>query len=285
MKRQLVIGAVGLLLAVPASLPAQGRMAWSSDRGRIGVMVQMGTDAEKETRGALIAAVVPDGPADKAGIKAQDVITKFNGTSLAARSGDDSPGHRLVELAAKLKPGDKVDLEYLRDGKSAKVTVEADEGSRMFSFVMPEGRGGDYRFEVAPLLEQRMRTLPGEFNFSFMRGGLQLEDLNKDLGEYFGTSRGVLVLETPKDSASQLRAGDVILSIDGRTPNNAAHAQRILGSYEQGESAKLEIMRKQKKMTVTWTAPHFGGMLRRMPAPERTKMRSTVRPMRRMERT
>ncbi len=95
----------------------------------------------------------------------------------------------------------------------------------------------------------------------------------------------MLVLDAPEDSASQLRAGDAILSIDGRSLNNAAHAHRILGSYEQGESAKLEIMRKQKRMTVTWTAPRVGGMLRRMPAPERTKLRSTVRPMRRLERT
>ena len=287
MKRHLVFGVLGLLLAIPATLPAQEGMVWSSNRGRIGVMVQLGTDAEKEKRGALVASVVPDGPADKAGIEANDIITKFNGTSLATKSDDDSPGRRLVELAQKLKPGDKVDLEYLREGKSAKATLEADKGSRMFAFTTPGAPRGEYRFDVGPMMQQMapMRELPGEFNFMFRRGGLQLEDLNKDLGEYFGTSEGVLVLETPEDSASQLRAGDVILSIDGRSPNNAAHAHRILGSYEQGESAKLEIMRKQKRMTVTWTAPRVGGMLRRMPAPERTKMRSPARPMRRLERT
>lgn len=290
MKRQLALGALGLLLAVPATLPAQEGMAWSSSRGRIGVMVQLGTDAEKEKRGALVASVVPDGPADKAGIRADDIITKFNGTSLAAKSDDDSPGRRLVELAQKLKPGDKVDVEYLHGGKSAKATLEADEGGRMFAFTTPGGRG-EYRFDTGPMMErmapllERMPSQPGQFRFMFSEGGLRLEDLNKDLGEYFGTSRGVLVLETPRDSASQLRAGDVILSIDGRTPNDAAHAHRILGSYEQGESAKLEIMRKQKKMTVTWTAPGVGGMLRKMPAPERTKLRVPARPMRRLERT
>ena len=254
-------------------------------------MVQLGTDAEKENRGALVASVVPDGPADKAGIRADDIITKFNGTSLAAKSDEDSPGRRLVELAQKLTPGDKVELEYLHDGKSAKATLEADEGSHMFAFTLPGGRGGDYRFEVGPMLErmvpslERVPGVPGQFNFMFSRGGLRLEDLNQDLGEYFGTSEGVLVLETPKDSTSQLRAGDVILSIDGRKPNDAAHAHRILGSYERGETAKLEIMREQKKMTVTWSAPTGSRMFRRTPAPERAKVRETVRPMRRMERT
>jgi S1-C subfamily serine protease len=137
---------------------------------------------------------------------------------------------------------------------------------------------------MAPLME-RGSVRPGQFSFMFSRGSLHLEDLNKDLGEYFGTSDGVLVLETPKDSTSPFRAGDVIISIDGRKPNDAAHAHRILGSYERGESAEVEIMRKQRRMTVTWQAPEPRGMLRRTPAPERTRMREPVRPMRRMERT
>lgn len=87
------------------------------------------------------------------------------------------------------------------------------------------------------------------------RGDLNLTDLNPGLGEYFGAKSGVLVLETPKDSTIPLRAGDVIVSIDGRVPTSEAHARRILGSYEAGETAKVEVLRKQKKLTLTWKTP------------------------------
>jgi len=53
--------------------------------------------------------------------------------------------------------------------------------------------------------------------------------------------------------------GDVILTIDGRTPTSEAHARRILGSYDGGETAKLDILRKQKKLTVSWKLPEREG--------------------------
>jgi S1-C subfamily serine protease len=76
------------------------------------------------------------------------------------------------------------------------------------------------------------------------------------------------VTETPSDSTMPLRAGDVILTIGGRTPNDEMHASRILGSYAPGETVKFEIMRKKNKQTVSWTVP------------EREQMRM-LRPMRR----
>ena len=63
------------------------------------------------------------------------------------------------------------------------------------------------------------------------------------------------MLKVRPESGGELRAGDVILTIDGRAPTSEAHARRILGSYDSGETAKLEIMRKQKKQTLAWKAP------------------------------
>jgi hypothetical protein len=84
--------------------------------------------------------------------------------------------------------------------------------------------------------------------------------MNAGLGQYFGTSEGALVLDTPADSTIPLMAGDVILSIDGRVPKNSGHARRILGSYEGGETVKAEVMRQKKKVTATWKAPEEGDM-------------------------
>jgi len=52
-----------------------------------------------------------------------------------------------------------------------------------------------------------------------------------------------------------LKAGDVILKIDGREPKSVSQADRILRSYDSGETAKLEVMRKQKRITVSWAVP------------------------------
>src|SRR5881628_706626 len=48
---------------------------------------------------------------------------------------------------------------------------------------------------------------------------------------------------------------DVITSIGGRKPANPSHAMRILRSYETGETVSIEILRKQKRMSLTWKVP------------------------------
>jgi S1-C subfamily serine protease len=80
---------------------------------------------------------------------------------------------------------------------------------------------------------------------------LELAPLNPDLGQYFGTTTGILVVSVPQDSELKLKGGDVIVAVDGRKPASPSHLLRILRSYEQGESFKLDILRKQKKETVT----------------------------------
>jgi len=52
-----------------------------------------------------------------------------------------------------------------------------------------------------------------------------------------------------------LKGGDVILSIGGRKPTSPTHAMRILRSYDEGETVSVEIMRKQKRMTLAWKVP------------------------------
>jgi C-terminal processing protease CtpA/Prc len=259
------------LLALPAVISAQDKdgdfrvFSFSEGRPRLGVTVDYRADKDRDRIGAHLVSVTPDGPADKAGLKAGDIITRFNGTALGGLKGDDEeesgPAMKLVELARKLEPGDTVSIEYRRDNDTRTTKVIAqDLGElglarrwRMQTSPMP-GRPGPEFFPRMPMM---LEGGPGDLHFRFDGDprGLRLADLNADLGEYFGTKSGVLVLETPRDSTLPLKAGDVILSIDGRAPTSEAHARRILNSYDAGETAKLEIMRKQKKMTVTWKAP------------------------------
>jgi S1-C subfamily serine protease len=225
-------------------------------RGRIGVVIRTDASPETDKLGAKIEGVTPGGPAEKAGLKVGDIITKFNGTALAGLpSGDDEesgPGHKLIELAHKLEPGDTVQVEYRRSADAKKATLVAEDLRSGFSFAMPmpdmspmaEMRGG---------LLDRVLVCSGEVWCDF-----ELVALNPDLGEYFGTKEGLLVVKAPGDSTLPLKGGDVILAIGGRKPSSPSHAMRILRSYDEGETVALDVLRKEKRLTLSWKVPARG---------------------------
>ena len=88
-------------------------------------------------------------------------------------------------------------------------------------------------------------TLGGRFD------DLELAPVNADLGEYFGTSEGVLVVKAPEKNSFGLRSGDVVLTVEGRPARGPASLLRILRSYEEGDVVKLEIMRHKSRQTIT----------------------------------
>ncbi len=288
-RAMLVLASALTMLAsvAPAGLLAQdddgGRVrVYTFGRPRLGIRVGTRADAEKDKIGARVSDVTEDGPADKAGIKEGDIITRFNGVALGGVKSDDDdedsgPGLKLIELARKLDEGDTVDVEYRRGGENRKTRVIAadlgDFAVRGFRMDAPGMRGMtlprmDFRagpdmhfFEGGP---EGVRIFAnGRFE-----GGLELAELNSDLGEYFGAKEGVLVLKAPSDSGNPLKAGDVILSIDGRATRSEDQARRILRSYGDGETAKLEVLRRQKKMTLSYK-PARGDVKMRMPRPRR----------------
>jgi S1-C subfamily serine protease len=237
-------------------------------RARLGIKVNL-RPRETDSIGAYVDAVTPGGPADEAGIRSGDVITRLDGKSVlaggAAEGGDRDrqslPGLRLIELAARLEPGDTVPVEYRR-GKERRTAsvVTADEpdlvtrdGDRFaFAFRGPEVVGGA-RVVPSPGLMDRFEMAGPHWQFfsGSPLGRLELAPLNADLGRYFGTEDGVLVISAPQDSALGLRGGDIVLRVDGREPSGPSHLLRILRSYEAGESFKLDIMRDRKRQTVT----------------------------------
>ena len=85
--------------------------------------------------------------------------------------------------------------------------------------------------------------------------GLELVSLNPELGEYFGTDEGVLVLSVPEDSELGLKAGDVIQTIGGRRVKSPSHSMRVLRSYDADESVSFEIVRRKRSMTVKGSIP------------------------------
>ncbi len=262
MQRNWIIVAVALA-AWPGGLTAQGTprpprpprdprvraFMLSDHRGRIGVVVKTDASPETDKIGAKIEGVTPGGPADKAGLKVRDIITKFNGTSLAAVKPEDEdesgPGRKLVELARKLEPDDTVQVEYRRGNDTKQATLVAANMGGMSQWEIP----GPPDVAVAPML--------GMDHFELMGspwGDLELVSLNSDLGEYFGAKDGVLVVRAPADSSLPLKGGDVITSIGGRKPANPSHAMRILRSYETGETVSIEIKRYRSRSCASRSA-------------------------------
>ena len=105
-----------------------------------------------------------------------------------------------------------------------------------------------------PPFEGRPFELPAPAFELFVAGDLaelELAPLNPDLGQYFGTDDGVLVISAPRNSRLGVRGGDVVLAVDGRKPDGPLHLLRILRSYDGGERFKLDIMRSRKRESLT----------------------------------
>jgi len=238
-------------------------------RARLGVTVDLRA-SDNDSVGATIESVTPGGPAAKAGIKSGDIITRLDGKLLAANDGrkageDESvPGVRLVEIASQLKPNETISVEYRRDGaRKTTSLVTGDEPMLEFEYPGWMDEGGARTGMLPKTRIERMLPRggssfefgPGNTGFAFAFGGplmdLELAPLNPDLGAYFGTTEGVLVIDVPKESTLGLKGGDVILSVDGRKASGPSSLLRILRSYEPGDSFKLEIMRNKSRTTVT----------------------------------
>jgi S1-C subfamily serine protease len=231
-----------------------------SRRARLGLKVNLRA-RETDSVGAYVDAVTPNGPAAKAGIRSGDVITKvdqksvLNGGETISRDGRESlPGLRLIELAATLEPNDTVAVEYRR-GKDRKTVsvVTSDEPNILF-----RGRpdAGSFAFRYGPgnavtrgMSEDEIFT-SAPFLYGSPLADLELAPLNPDLGQYFGTATGVLVISAPAESALGFKGGDVVMSVDGRKPESPSHLLRILRSYGDGESYQAEVLRNRKRVTV-----------------------------------
>jgi S1-C subfamily serine protease len=273
----------------PGAPVAEGRVQiLTTRRARLGIFFTMRA-RDTDSIGALVQGVTPNGPAAKAGLRSGDLITRFNGRSLVesgVRAGREQsgPGVALALLVAGVGPGDTVAVEYRRGklrrnasiiaGDEPFITWNMPGGAFGYAFGdsdgdiaeamrhPPESWGGPFQYRIpADSLRvmadsargfMRMRVPPPTiFMLGTPLGDLELVPLNRDLGRYFGVSEGVLVISVPEDSKLGLKAGDVVLAVDGRTPANPTHLLRILRSYEPGEPFKFEIMRMKKHVSVT----------------------------------
>jgi hypothetical protein len=162
-----------------------------------------------------------------------------------------------------VKPDQKVKVRVQRDGKNQDLVVVArpmvgfGPGDRMFNIRVPEMGGmvvGGGAMGRMPMVREFHGFFHNEFD------GLELARITPKLGAYFGTSDGVLVISAPENDSLKLEDGDVIQAIDGRKPDDGAHALRILRSYKSGEKLSLTVLRQRKPITLAVTMPERGDM-------------------------
>jgi S1-C subfamily serine protease len=246
----------------------QRRFAFvGDDRPRLGVMI--GADGDGPVKGVAIVGVTPGGAADEAGLRSGDLITAVNGEAMAAENAD-AASRKLLDFMSGVEDGDTLEIEYARDGKSGKVEVEP-RAAAMEWFGFGNGNHGFAAPHAPGAVAPPHAGGPNQFVFEWHSddgwGDMELVELNAGLGKYFGTDQGLLVLNAPESKALQLEDGDVIQKIDGRVPSSVRHALRILGSYQSGETLKLEIMRDKKRRTLEVEMPE-GMSSGLMPDPE-----------------
>ncbi len=230
-----------------------------SQRPHLGVILETDPDEEVDPKGVLLRAVSPGGPADEAGLRAGDILTSINKSPLGLGDSEKST-KKILEVLGTLKSGDTVTVEYLRGAKkhSADIKVRPPESSDWsFQFPMPEVPDIP---AVHAIPDVHVMKIPDVK--VFVGGGLpddwydvELVELNPDLGRYFGTEEGLLVVSAPPDSSLKLKGGDVLLQIGGRKPSSPSQTFRILRTYEKGEKVALKVLRERKPLDITVVVP------------------------------
>ncbi len=129
-------GYMGVSFAIPIDyamdIVNQLKEGGSVARGWLGVSIQEVTsDFAKSLgmsvpKGALVSQVMPDSPAEKAGLQVRDVIVEFDGVEIVY-SGD------LPQTVGSVKPGSKIEAEIIREGKTKKIKIEVGQLPENFS--------------------------------------------------------------------------------------------------------------------------------------------------------
>ena len=235
----------------------------SSNRAQLGVLVQLEADSETDPIGALLQSVTEGSAADEAGLQDGDIIISFDGERLAGRypaadRDESEAAKKLIDLIGDKDPGDEVTIEYQRDGETHSTVVTLDERDSLlqtYSVMRPPQISVPRVPELRFFGDGDRRAVTMLSLWGDRWADIELVRLNEDLGRYFGTSEGLLVISPPDNDELDLQAGDVILGIDGREPYSPSRALRILRSYEEGETINIEIMRDRNRMTVSYVVP------------------------------
>lgn len=228
--------AQGIGFAIPAAIAVniidQLRSNGKVVRGWLGVLVQQITPeiAEslglQETKGALVADITPDGPAEKAGIKRRDVIIGFDDTEINEMS-------QLPKSVAATPPGTKSEIILLREGKKKKISVLLGQ--------LPEIIAKKPKIEEKKDVENDLGLAVQEIN-PIIQKRLNLQD-----------SQGVIIVNVRRASPAWnagLRKADIIVEINKKEIKDIEEYKNIINKIKQDESLLFLVRRNQNTIYV-----------------------------------
>lgn len=212
-------GSVGIGFAIPAatakSVTDKLMRGETVERGYLGVqIVSLSSEAAaalglpENTKGALVGDVTADGPADKAGMKIEDIVVSVNGEAIDSST-------ELTRRVARAKVGDALRLEVLRDGRRQTLNVRA--GRRPSEAELRAGLGEDEGEQATPSAPAGQAV-----------EGMTVTGITPALRQRYSipeSVNGVVVTAVESRSKAgqmQMPAGTVILRANNRSVSSAA---------------------------------------------------------------
>ncbi len=195
-------------------------------RGYLGVGIQDLTHdlaksfGIKDSKGALVSDVKEESPADHAGIKQGDVITKYQGQPV-----EDAVA--LQRLVTRTPVGSKVPVTVIRDGREREVTVTVNEQPDTTKIAKVETGEADYAF-----------------------AGVAVQDLDQETAKELGLkgkAQGVVVTKVDPESGAQkagLMPGDVIKEINRQPVKSVKDFEKMSSGVKKGDSVLILINRR-----------------------------------------
>ena len=225
----------------------------------------------REVRGVGVTQVIKDSPAEKAGLKKDDVILRFEGESVTS-------ARKLTRLVSEASTDQTVRLTISRGGSEQDVSATLAKHSGMQNLfggaMTPEIFRGrlPMKIDPGPMKMEPFQIGPGEGGFMFAFGnrriGVSTQPLTKQLADYFGVKDGGLLITSVNDNSpaakAGLKAGDVITAVDGEKVASPGDVSRAISKKEDGP-VSLTIIRDHNTRTITVT-------------PEKNPERTLIRP-------
>jgi serine protease Do len=230
----------------------------------------MGRYHMSQVRGVGVTRIVKDSPAEKAGLRKDDVILRVDGENI-------SSVRKLNRIVSELAPDQSVKITVSRGGSEQDITATIGKRSNNFF------AGGDL-FKGQPRVWKWEGNEPREWKFEgplFNRGdllenngdlafmlsnsrriGVSTMQLTKQLADYFGITggKGVLVTAVTDDGPAAkagVRAGDVITAVDGEAIDSPGDISRAVSRKKEGD-VTLTVIRNKAQQTIRVT-PREGG--------------------------